>query len=103
MVTVTPRVAQNVTITSLVWCLQDSTYQRACNTKQMSLNGVKKFLLLLLFCFLVFVCFCLFWEVFFFVCLFVCLFFVVVFFCVPQLCLWGSPLFGEIFAYVTVI
>ena len=25
-----------------------------------------------------------------------------VFFCVPQLYLWGSPLLGEIFAYVTV-
>ena len=47
-----------------------------------------------------------------FVCLFVCLFcfccffFVFVFgcffFCVPQLYLWGSPLLGEIFAYVTV-
>ena len=24
------------------------------------------------------------------------------FFCVPQLYLWGSPLLGEIFAYVTV-
>ena len=38
---------------------------------------------------------------------FFCLFAVVVlflflFFCVPQLCLWGSPLLGEIFAYVTV-
>ena len=31
--------------------------------------------------------------------LFVCLF---AFFCVPQLYLWGSPLLGEIFAYVTV-
>ena len=29
----------------------------------------------------------------------VCLF---VFFCIPQLYLWGSPLLGEIFAYVTV-
>ena len=28
--------------------------------------------------------------------------FFVVFFCVPQLYLWGSPLLGEIFAYVTV-
>ena len=26
----------------------------------------------------------------------------VLFFCVPQLYLWGSPLLGEIFAYVTV-
>ena len=26
----------------------------------------------------------------------------VFFFCVPQLYLWGSPLLGEIFAYVTV-
>ena len=34
-----------------------------------------------------------------FVCLCVFLF---VFFCVPQLSLWGSPLLGEIFAYVTV-
>ena len=37
---------------------------------------------------------------------FVCLGFVFVlflfFFCVPQLYLWGSPLLGEIFAYVTV-
>ena len=24
------------------------------------------------------------------------------FFCIPQLYLWGSPLLGEIFAYVTV-
>ena len=24
------------------------------------------------------------------------------FFCVPQLYLWGSPLLGEIFAYITV-
>ena len=29
-------------------------------------------------------------------------FFFVLFFCVPQLYLWGSPLLGEIFAYVTV-
>ena len=28
--------------------------------------------------------------------------FFVLFFCVPQLYLWGSPLLGEIFAYVTV-
>ena len=35
-----------------------------------------------------------------FVCLFV--FFVLFFFCVPRLYLWGSPLLGEIFAYVTV-
>ena len=35
--------------------------------------------------------------------LFVCLFvFFVLFFCFPQLYLWGSPLLGEIFAYVTV-
>ena len=35
--------------------------------------------------------------------LFVCLFVLFVcFFYVPQLCLWGSPLLGEIFAYVTV-
>ena len=32
---------------------------------------------------------------------FFCLF-VWFFFCVPQLYLWGSPLLGEIFAYVTV-
>ena len=30
------------------------------------------------------------------------LFFFFFFFCVPQLYLWGSPLLGEIFAYVTV-
>ena len=30
------------------------------------------------------------------------LFFVLFFFPVPQLYLWGSPLLGEIFAYVTV-
>ena len=29
-------------------------------------------------------------------------FFFFFFFCVPQLYLWGSPLLGEIFAYVTV-
>ena len=29
-------------------------------------------------------------------------FFVCFFFCVPQLYLWGSPLLGEIFAYVTI-
>ena len=29
-------------------------------------------------------------------------FFCFLFFCVPQLYLWGSPLLGEIFAYVTV-
>ena len=29
-------------------------------------------------------------------------FFCFVLFCVPQLYLWGSPLLGEIFAYVTV-
>ena len=29
-------------------------------------------------------------------------FFLVLFFCVPQLYLWGSPLWGEIFAYGTV-
>ena len=29
-------------------------------------------------------------------------FFCLFFFCVPQLYLWGSPLLGEIFAYVTV-
>ena len=28
--------------------------------------------------------------------------FFVFFFCIPQLYLWGSPLLGEIFAYVTV-
>ena len=48
------------------------------------------------------------WGVF---CLFLFLFFVgfvgvflfyFIFFCVPQLYLWGSPLLGEIFAYVTV-
>ena len=30
-------------------------------------------------------------------------FFFFFFFCVPQLYLWGSPLLGEIFAYVTVL
>ena len=30
------------------------------------------------------------------------LFFLFFVFCVPQLYLWGSPLLGEIFAYVTV-
>ena len=30
------------------------------------------------------------------------IFFFFFFFCVPQLYLWGSPLLGEIFAYVTV-
>ena len=29
-------------------------------------------------------------------------FFFFLFFCVPKLYLWGSPLLGEIFAYVTV-
>ena len=29
-------------------------------------------------------------------------FILLLFFCVPQLYLWGSPLLGEIFAYVTV-
>ena len=35
-------------------------------------------------------------------CLFLFLFFVFVVFCDPQLYLWGSPLLGEIFAYVAV-
>ena len=35
------------------------------------------------------------------VCVCVCVFFLF-FFCVPQLYLWGSPLLGEIIAYVTV-
>ena len=36
------------------------------------------------------------------VCLFFSFFLLFFFFCVPQLYLWGSPLLGEIFAYVTV-
>ena len=32
----------------------------------------------------------------------ICAFFFFFFLCVPQLYLWGSPLWGEIFAYVTV-
>ena len=40
-----------------------------------------------------FFCFVLFWFGFFFFSFS---------FCVPQLYLWGSPLLGEIFAYVTV-
>ena len=35
-------------------------------------------------------------------CVLVNFFFFFFFLCVPQLYLWGSPLFGEIFAYVTV-
>ena len=35
-------------------------------------------------------------------CLVMRFFFFFFFFCVPQLYLWGSPLLGEIFAYVTV-
>ena len=34
---------------------------------------------------------------------FLVVFFFFFFFCVPQLYLWGSPLLGEIFAYVTVL